>query len=39
MIKNTIIPGTWKFGQCCGAGAGETEIIWGPGAGAENKFK
>ena len=27
--------------QCCGAGAGGAEIIWGPGAGAgaENKFK
>ena len=23
--------------QCCGAGG--AEIIWGPGAGAENKFK
>ena len=25
--------------QCCGAGAGGAEIIWGLGAGAENKFK
>ena len=25
--------------QCCGAGAGGAKIIWGPGAGAENKFK
>ena len=25
--------------QCCGAGAGGAEIIWGPGVGAENKFK
>ena len=25
--------------QCCGAGAGGAEIIQGPGAGAENKFK
>ena len=24
--------------QCCGAGAGGAEIIWGPDAGAENKF-
>ena len=23
------------FFQCCGAGAGGAEIIWGPGAGAE----
>ena len=28
-----------SFKQCCGAGAGGAEIIWGPGAGAENKFK
>ena len=25
--------------QCCGAGACGAEIIWGPGVGAENKFK
>ena len=25
--------------QCCGAGAGGAEIIWGPGAGAENNFE
>ena len=27
------------FNQCPGAGAGGAEIIWGPGAGADNKFK
>ena len=27
------------FYQRCGAGAGVAEIIWGPGAGDENKFK
>ena len=25
--------------QCCRAGAVGAEIIWGPGAGSENKFK
>ena len=25
--------------QCCGAGDGGAEIIFGPGAGAENKFE
>ena len=24
--------------QCYGAGVGGAEIIWGPGAGARNKF-
>ena len=27
------------FYQCCRAGACGAKIIWGPGAGAENKFK
>ena len=27
-----------KLNQCCGAGDGGAEIIWGPGAGAENKL-
>ena len=27
------------FYQCCRAGASGAKIIWGPGAGAENKFK
>ena len=29
----------YSFFQCCGVGAGGVEIILGPGAGAENKFK
>ena len=34
-----ITPSIDNFLQSCGAGAGGAEIIWGPGAGAENKFK
>ena len=30
---------TFYFYLCSGAGAGGADIIWGPGAGAENKFK
>ena len=39
-LQTTYAPVPAEVQQFCGAGAraGGAEIIWGPGAGAENKF-